>query len=525
MPHTRVWPLLLLSLVLSPRLSAAEARSLLGINTDHPVFYSPACPTIDAIKTSQRFGSPRNPGDGRVALDDNGWPTDDFGVVVHADVPGVAGVYKLSCDGAARVSGFWGRTVVRNLKFDGKLTTADVEYKGGGAFALTFTGTAGGVRNLKLLRPGYTSGEQVFTNEYLKSKEPFGGVRLMNWTNTNKTKVVRWDDRCEPTDAQWSLDEKGGPWEPWLDYAAKHGKDLWLCVPHMADDDYVRGLAALCKARLGDAPVNLYLEDTNEYWNWQFPQAKWMDQQARAAAREGNLNDPAVSPGDLRHRYHARRTVQIGRIFREVFGNDDPRVRPVLTGQLANARATEDAVAWLERHHAPAKDHIYAVACAPYFGNYGTIAERIDLTAKDLADHLLTSAQRFSTPASTTAEAVKRFHAVARKAGVRSVAYEGGVDLGQAPQKVKGNVLTSYINARVQSQSLPETGRAVAEYLDWWFKSGGHEFFYFQDFSIYNRSGYWGLTNHPTQLDTPKYQAAAAAAKKYTDPPIGAEAK
>jgi hypothetical protein len=95
---------------------AAQRRSLVGVNTDRLEYYSPACPTIDAIKTSQKFGSPRNPGDGTAAVDEDGWPTGDFGVVVAADVPGIAGVYKLSCDGRANVSGTWGRTTVRNVK-------------------------------------------------------------------------------------------------------------------------------------------------------------------------------------------------------------------------------------------------------------------------------------------------------------------------------------------------------------------------------------------------------------------------
>src|SRR5687768_4738241 len=332
--------------------TAAEPKSLVGINTDFITYYSPACPTIDAIKSSQKFGTIRNPGDGRCPVDENGWPKEDFGVLIAADVPGIAGVYKFSCEGKAHVSGTWGRTVVQNVRFDGTTTTVDVEFKGGKAFAITCSGTEGGARNVKLLRPGYTSDEQVFTNEYLKSKAPFGAVRLMNWTQTNDSKIVRWDDRCKPTDAQWT--RKGGPWEPWLGYAAKHHKDLWLNVPHQADDDYVVQLAKLCKERLGDAPVNLYLEDTNEYWNWQFPQAKWMDQRAQDAAVGGNLNEPSVGAGDLRHRYHARRTVEIGRSFRKVFGKDDPRVRPILTGQLSSARSTEDAIAWLERHYAPA---------------------------------------------------------------------------------------------------------------------------------------------------------------------------
>ena len=240
---------------------AAGPKSLLGVNTDRLEYYSPACPTIDAIKTSQKFGSVRNVGDGSAPVDADGWPTSDFGVIVAADVPGLEGLYKLSCEGRAKIAGTFGRTAVQNVKFDGKLTTADVRFRGGGAMALVFTATQNGVRNLKLLRPGYASDDAVFTDAYLKSKAPFGGVRLMNWTSTNNSTVARWEDRCKPTDAQWSV--KGGPWEPWLDYARKHAKDLWLCIPHQADDEYVRQLAILCRERLGDAPVRLYLEDTN----------------------------------------------------------------------------------------------------------------------------------------------------------------------------------------------------------------------------------------------------------------------
>jgi hypothetical protein len=58
----------------------------------------------------------------------------------------------------------------------------------------------------------------------------------------------------------------------------------------------------------------------------------------------------------------------------------------------------------------------------------------------------------------------------------------------------------------------------VAEYLDWWFTSGGDEFFYYKDFSPYSRSGYFGLSNVPGKIDTPKYQAAIEAAKKHVVP-------
>lgn len=492
-------------------------KSLVGVNTDFLVYYSPACPTIDAIKSAHPFGSIRNPTDRRCALDENGWPKEDFGVLVATDVPGLNGVYKFSCEGKANVAGMWGRTIVTNQKCDGKITTADVDFKGGKAFALTCTGTNGGVRNVKLLRPGYTSDAGCFTSAYIKSKEPFGGVRLMNWLQTNDSKTVHWDDRCKATDAQWT--RKGGPWEPWLDYAAKYHKDLWLNIPHQADEDYIHQLAKLCKERLGDANVNLYLEDTNEYWNWQFPQAKWIDKLAQERAVDWKLNDPPTHPGNFRHRYHARRTIEIAKAFREAFGEANAsRIRPILTGQLANSTATADAMKWIETQYGPAKNFVYGVACAPYFGTGGNISERLDLTPQDLADHLLTTAKRYSTPESKTAAGVRKFHEIARKAGVHSIAYEGGVDLGQPSHKFKGKELEVYVNARISSQKLPTTGEALSEYFNWWFNSGGQEFFYFTDFSMYSRSGVWGLTNHPTNLDTPKYKAAAAAANAHPAP-------
>ena len=504
-----------LALVLPALAGAAEPRSLLGVNTDKLLNYSPACPTIDAIKSSKRFGSPRNPQDDKVALDEDGWPTEDFSVLVHADVPGVAGVYKLSCDGKADVSGYWGRTRVSNVKFDGKQTTADVEYRGGGAMAITLTGTTNGVRNLKLLRPGYASDEAVFTDDYLKSKAPFGAVRLMNWTLTNDSKVSKWDERCKVTDAQWSI--KGGPWEPWLDYAVKHGKDLWLCVPHQADDDYVRKLAELCRERLGDAPVHLYLEDTNEYWNRQFKQAKWMEEQAKRAPADWRLNEPPTGSAELRHRYHAKRTLDIGRIFREVFGADDPRVRPVLTGQLAVPDATVKAVEWIERHHGPAKQHLYGVASAMYFGNNGDKMGRADVTAEELAEHLRSAAGNWAKPGSKTGAAQRKFNELAKRTGIRTIAYEGGADLGQAPGKLRKQDLPRFIAARAACQAHPATGQALEAHFDWWFSNGGQEYFYYKDFSIYNKSGYFGLSNDPTKIDTPKYRAAIAAAEKYTD--------
>jgi hypothetical protein len=244
-----------------------------------------------------------------------------------------------------------------------------------------------------------------------------------------------------------------------------------------------------------------------------------VDRPTRARTGRGaKLNEPSTGGGDLRHRYHAHRTLEIGRIFREVFGAGDARVRPVLTGQLANPGATEEAVKWIESHHGDVKRHVYAVACAPVLRRlprrprgHRHAAGAVGRAPAGGGEALL------ARPESQTAVATRRFHDLGKRKGIRSIAYEGGADLGQAPHKVRDKVLASYVAARAAAQMHPITGEAVGEYLDWWFRSGGQEFFYYKDFSIYNRSGYWGLSNDPKRLDTPKYEAAAAAAQKYAE--------
>ena len=182
---------------------------------------------------------------------------------------------------------------------------------------------------------------------------------------------------------------------------------------------------------------------------------------------------------------------------------------------MAAPDATENALVWIGQHHGQPKDHLYGIATAPYFGNWGDKVNRTDVTAPQLAQHLLEAARNYNTPKSKTAASQRRFHDMARELKIRSMAYEGGADLGQAPGQMRKEDLPRFVAVRAASQALPLTGEAVAAHFDWWFNSGGQEYFYYKDFSIYNKSGYFGLSNDPTKTDTPKYKAAIAAAKKH----------
>jgi hypothetical protein len=162
----------------------------------------------------------------------------------------------------------------------------------------------------------------------------------------------------------------------------------------------------------------------------------------------------------------------------------------------------------VEKYFGPPDRFFYAVASAPYFSTGKDeldpakkkwFSERPDLTADMICERLL---QR--TDASCT-NYVQAFHALAKKYGLHSFAYEGGLDLQQF-----GN----NIPEKIASQYDLRTGRAVEDYLNRWYEHGGEAMFYFTLSSKYGKSGYWGLTEDTRDLLNPKYLAAVRVATK-----------
>ncbi len=54
------------------------------------------------------------------------------------------------------------------------------------------------------------------------------------------------------------------------------GADMWICVPHSASSDYIRNMAGLVKNTLSPNR-RVYVEYSNEIWNWMFGQAQWLN--------------------------------------------------------------------------------------------------------------------------------------------------------------------------------------------------------------------------------------------------------
>jgi len=219
---------------------------------------------------------------------------------------------------------------------------------------------------------------------------PWGFLRTMNLTETNANPEQDWGDRRLPsavfqTGPQHRRSPGGGhagirqtgiAWEHVIALANAAELDLWITIPHLANETYIRNLALLM-LHGGDGvapyespqenPVHpplepgrrIYLEYSNEIWSNgnAFAQGDWAQQRAT----ELGIGKP---------QFNARRFCDVWRQFQEVFGGDQRivRVAAIFTG--VESYSTE-FLAEMRTYGATLNPPVEpdAVAVTTYFGN------------------------------------------------------------------------------------------------------------------------------------------------------------
>ncbi len=523
-----------------------------GVNIEGITDYARLSPFVDLMKGSRAWGLPQDPWEPKVRTDALGWPLEDAGVVVKVvqEDPGdpraksralVPGVYRLSFRGrAAAVRPVASAGVaVRKLRHDAatRQSTAEVVIGPGATqLMLSFTGTDGGVRDVRLV-PARAAPGQTFSEEFRAAAAPFGTLRLMDFLKTNGNPVRRWSERTTPAAASQG-GERGAAYEYAVQLANELEKDIWINIPVLADDDYVRSLARLLKQTLAPGRV-VYVEYSNELWNHQFPQTK---ANLEAAVAEAAAGDTTLTWGKKCTRalfqaesgdcnpYWAgfmrvgKRTVRIAQIFAEVFGPGalNTRVRVVYATQFADRAVAEQVLKNIATYRGKPSALLYGVAAAPYFYLDEQLARSPRLDAEAVLASLQQSLERdvlpFLAPGVTRGETFVKgvpytggdwmrpsLKALADYYGLQSLAYEGGPDLRQEEASQA---------AKFAASRDPRMGRLIDRLLRQWFGCGNGLFVHFSLTSAYDRFGHWGLTNDARDLRTPKYLAVAGAAKR-----------
>jgi hypothetical protein len=462
----------------------------IGVNLEQVLDYSRSMMFVDLIKSARRFGTADAPWDEKAAVDENGWPTGDAGTVVVADAPMAAGDYLFSCSGRCDISVIDSKASVKTQSYDHekKLMTATITVNEGATnLFLSFKRTNGGIKDIRLLRPGYARDtKEVFNKDFLAAIEPFSVLRCMDLTRTNQTEVKEWKERAKKTDALQSS-KAGVAWEYAIDLANQTGKDLWINVPVHASDDYVKELAKLFKEKLNRDRC-VYVEYSNEVWNTIFPQYHANYKYANEEVVKGGnrtLNDGGA---DANTHYWGwkrvgKRLVEISNNFRDVYAAEDKnaintRVRPVLAAQSAIPLMARMQLDYIEKHHgAPAK-FIYGVAGAPYIGPNAKVGDKVDATADELLESANTSGMAWIKDVSLQYQVLARYYRL------HALCYEGGPGFDGEHS----------VDGKVAANRDPRIGKLIEDYLAAWYGTGGELFMYYNLASGYGKFGSWGLT-------------------------------
>ncbi len=175
------------------------------------------------------------------------------------------------------------------------------------------------VRNIRIVRDIYESDYLTapFLPQFAAKADEFGTFRFMDWAATNYHPISAWGDRIDANFHTQANDPEGMSWEFMIDVANYFDKDIWINVPHLADANYITQMAMLFRDRL-ETERSIYLEYSNECWNWIFDQTHW-------------LNDNPPFTGNIGQNY-GYYSLQVFDTWETVFSGQENRLKMVLAG-------------------------------------------------------------------------------------------------------------------------------------------------------------------------------------------------
>lgn len=366
-------------------------------------------------------------------------------------------------------------------------------------FEILESDAADPLRNFRLLPstlpPG--SGEHPFHPLYAERLEPFGLMRYMDWAHTNGSPWTSWSHRTTPQHNTQARAEGVAP-EFMAELSNVLEAEPWVCVPHGADDDLVRELAALLRDEVA-LGLRVWVEYSNETWNFHpaFPQTQYVQERGLA---EG-LSADSWEAG---HRYVAVRSIRIWEIFEEEFGDASDRIVRVLGTQVGWDDVGRRRIAAFNNPELnPDRVMPDALALAPYFGG--------NFSPNDIAENGYPDAGQIVTvraPAAIeNARQITRTHrAMAAEQGMALVCYEGGQHFVGVAGAEGDDTLTDIL---IEANRHPLMYDRYTEYLEMLQEEGVELFANFSYVYAPNRWGSWGVLEHQDQPveEAHKYRA------------------
>lgn len=484
---------------------ARETNARLGINLAGIAWYNTELPFVDQFRMAGDWSLKlvHPPAGARPALkpklDAEGWVTEvPEGAWAEAPLAGVsrlaAGEWTVLYEGAGRIE-LWG--LIEDVRYASGRASFRVPAQKESLLWLRIwrTDPANPVRRIRVLMPGHAASyaREPWNPSLLRRWSGVAALRFMDFMATNNSSLARWQDRPRPEHASFS--GRGVPLEWLAELANRLGAAPWFCMPHLAEDDYVREFAALARRRL-DPALKVYVEYSNEAWNTLFAQH-------RHAAQRGRALGLAADDFQAALRYSAMRSAQIFRLWEEAFGGKQRLVR-VLGSQAVNPASAQTLLD-------AAGGGADALAIAPYLALAPSPRGRP--TDEEVARWPLERLfAELDLELAKVERAVRANAALAARRGLALVAYEGGQHLAGILGGENNDALTALFAAANRDARMGDLYRRLYQT---WECAGGDLFCHFSSVNPSNKWGSWGLIERdgdPAEA-APKYQASVRWAR------------
>ena len=503
--------------------SKSNAASSLGTNTNEVTDNDSSMPFIDLFRAAIPFEESRPwTTKGNIVYDTDGWPMNlnggQAGSRFLSNLPPQtipAGTYTVLYDGEGEIRYSNDATLIEHKP---GVDTINIEPGAdqvlNASLVIVASNPSNYLRNIRILPAGgicannpfqrvnsaaacggnYRSFVEhynsiIFNPDYLNFMKDFRAIRFMNMSGVTRSPIRTWDDMNKMTKATWGGKEgtRGAPLEIMVDLANRLNADPWFTIPHAADDAFVQQYATYVKQHL-NPNLKPHIEYSNETWNTMFTQGGYMIDMGMRLGLDSNAQRAGF-------RYYSQRSVEIFKIWENVFGGSKRLVR-VLSGWTINDKLTETVLS-----HNDAYKHADAFAIGPYV--FGGHAEVRTIKSVDDALGLITNdAYRYSN--AKVMEYIRMQKAITDKYGLQLMAYEAGQGLVDFTTKTDDefpNPLLYAANRDPRMRSIYHT------FLNGWKNEGGTLLMHYSAPRTYNKHGAWGAKEYVTQpaAEAPKY--------------------
>lgn len=356
--------------------------------------------------------------------------------------------------------------------------------------------------------PGDGSPEPIFKAGFLERlQDNSAALRFMDWGATNAATHAAWSERRRPG---FYTQDSPTAYEYMIALANAANKDLWICVPHTVDAQYIQNLATLILhgtdggVRVVEplAPhLKVYVEWSNEVWNSQFPQHAWALALARTRLGLG-ANAPLPNYNEV-WKIIGEKHAQTFRIFADVFraaGQSSRLVRVLGTqigGSLVGLHMTGiESIASAEADPALRSEYYPdCVAVGAYFGHAIStwVVNNTNYTNPGPADYNAAFAAVRSDILTTFRNYLRTSSNAAANHALELIAYEGGQHIVGVGSEQSNSALSAFLRTMNRD---PRMGEMTSLALDLWEMHGGGLFMAYNEASPYGSYGSWGFREH-----------------------------